>query len=206
MRLSVITTLALTAGVLAVPCAVKVRRDSPVTDAIASVVDTLQTTVANYTSDVENLVSGVKNSVSASLSIVANVNADFAAIQSAINTAAAAINTATAGAAGGLAGAATGLTDVEIAKLTQTLKTVEDIVAGISITAGATVTNLAPAAQALLGSEVGNLSTLVALFVNPLLKFGTAVRNAQATVTITAMGLTNAINGLNFIVANLASQ
>lgn len=189
-------------AILAMPASVE-RRQNTVVGTISTALDILEASVGASQTAITNAVRDVQNGVSASAAIVAAVQANAPAIVAALQDAKDAISAVTTNAAGGLTGAVQGLTDQTREELRQNLIRATNILAGIRASVNLAVTNLGPAANVLIGSEVNAINAIAQQFVQPIRAFAEAAAAAQGSASVTVQGIRNALIGLNQILSGL---
>jgi hypothetical protein len=144
---------------------------------------------------------------SAVASLKDNAQATLTAAQKTINDALAGVLTvlkssasnivgATSGAAGGLQKTASGYAQQEIDVLASTVNAAATAILGLSASVQLAVTNLTPAAQQAVQSEIDAVKAAIKPLLDPLLLFVSAVQKLSASTNVQLNGLQSASDNL----------
>ncbi|KAF4969541.1 hypothetical protein FZEAL_10216 [Fusarium zealandicum] len=173
-------------------------RQQTVAGVIADSVSTLQVATQANIVEITQAVAAIDENTEADVvaELTAVVRANFEAIAQALVQATTSIGAVTSGAVGGVSGAALGFTRQQVDELKVAIETTTEVIADIGAAVTLTVTDLTPAVQAFVASEVSAVRTELNPFVDPLVIFGTAVQAATVGASVAISGLNAAVTQL----------
>ncbi|KAK7418146.1 hypothetical protein QQX98_004121 [Neonectria punicea] len=188
---------------LAAPASQEKRQDSldkrqgaTVVGTILNAVNTLSTTTETNLNQINAVVASIKDNVGVTAQVTAQLRANINAVAVALQDAAAVISTATTAALVGIDGQVQALTKQEIQDITTAAQEAIRVIGEISATLTIIASDLRPAVNLLLVTEISAVKAAVSPFVLPILVFINAVRMSSASASVAVTGLTSLLQNL----------
>ncbi|KAK7431013.1 hypothetical protein QQZ08_002543 [Neonectria magnoliae] len=174
------------------------RQGATVVGTILNAVNTLSTTTETNLNQINNIVASIKDNVGGTVTaqVTAQLRANINAIAVALQDAAVVISTATTAALVGVGGQVQALTEQEVQDITTAAQEAIRIVGEISATLTIIASDLRPAVNLLLVTEINAVKAAISPFVLPILVFINAVRTSSASASVTVTGLTSLLQNL----------